>query len=590
MDNKSIKEMPCLIHTKEELIALRNVPTKDVAWDGMAMLRSKSAPSLANFVALALLAYWKKYIPSDNSDDIQNQIEQAVQDADVRIKLTEVLRNCYREVTMFADKWSAQELLSVIVSDFSWYSKYAGKQHGLIITPQPFSYLARTLLRINNEDTVLDYCSGTGEFIIDAYMHTEASVFYGTEIWTEAVIVSKIRALLIGDKMHIQQGNSVISKVAADKVYADPPFAMKSDSGLENWRPQNANLSHIYENIPRTRRMDWTFVLSALSKQKEGGRTVILTYDGLLFRSSKGEQKMRRYLVESGRLEAVIALPQGIIPTTNVLCDLLVFSQNNSDVKMVDARDCKVKERFTSEMTEQNLEEVLQRISEETDFSRTVSHEEIANMEYVLSPVGYIAASHIKVENGVALGDLLISLERGQLTPATTLEELSTKEETNFQYLMLKDIEDDAIRTPLPYLTDIPKEWDKFCLATGNLVISRSFPTKIAIIPDLQGKKILANGNMYFMELDEERINPIYVLCYLKSRDGLKQIEYLSKGSMITTLSIKDLQQIQIPIISMEEQSAIANKYTSLRRHIASLKRQTRELESQIASLIEEAG
>lgn len=581
--------IPSQMLSKDELLALREIPIKDVTWEGMNLLRAKSIPNLANFVSLALLAYWKKQTSPDNVDTLRKLMERSVQDDSVRIKLQEILENYYQEIAIFADKWSPQELLSVIVGDFSWYAKNEGKRSGLMITPQPFAYLARELLHINKGETVLDYCSGMAEFIIDAYLHTEASKYCGTEISTEAIIVSKIRALFLGDVLSIRQGNSVTTDVVADKVFADPPFGLKNDCSVEKWRPQDANLAFAYESIPRTRRMDWTFVLSALAKQKDGGRTVILTYDGLLFRASKGEQEMRRRIVESGRLEAVIALPQGIIPATNILCDLLVFSQGNTNVKMVDARDCRVKERFTSEMTQDNLYEVLRRVSEVTDYSCTVSHEEIAEREYALSPIDYMAAVHIKVENGVSLGNLVISLERGQLTPATKLEELSTKEETGFQYLMLKDIEDDTIRTPLPYLTDIPDSWSKYCVTEGSLVISRSAPIKIAIIPDLHGKKVLANGNMYFMQLDENRVNPIYVLCYLKSRDGIKQIEFLSKGSSITTISIKDLQQILIPMIPMEAQAQIAEKYASIRRHLASLKRQERELEGKMASLIEEA-
>lgn len=581
-------QAPFMLLSKEELLALKDMPNKDVARDGMNLLRAKFVPDLADFVSFALLAYWKKSVPDDNKETLRNLTEWLVEDDSVKIKLRNVLGNCFREIIAFADEWSSKELLAVIVNDFSWYAKNDGKRSGLSDTPKPFAYIARELLCIGAGETVLDYCSGTAGFILDAYLHTEAAKYYGTEISTEAAIVSKIRALFLGDALFIRQGNSVTAELNADKVFADPPFGMKDDYGIEKWRPQDTGLALVYESIPRTRRMDWAFVLSALTRQKDGGRTVILTYDSLLFRASKGEQEMRRRLVKSGRLEAVIALPQGILPATNILCDLLVFSHGNTSVKMVDARDCRVKERFTSEMTQENLDEVLRRVSEVTDYSRTVSHEEIAEREYGLSPVDYMVSARIKVENGVPLGNLLISLERGQLVPAAKLEALSTKEETEFQYLMLKDVEDDAIRTPLPYLTDIPEAWDKYCVTTGSLVISRSAPIKVAIIPDLKGKKVLANGNMYFMKLDENRVNSIYVLCYLKSREGIKQIEFLSKGCSITTLSIKDLQKILIPMLPIEEQAELAEKYTSLRRHIASLKRQERELEGKIASLIEE--
>ena len=142
---------------------------------------------------------------------------------------------------------------------------------------------------------------------------------------------------------------------------------------------------------------------------------------------------------------------------------------------------------------------------------------------------------------------------------------------------------------PLPYLAEMEESWERFCVTEGNLVISRSAPMKIGIVPPLQGKKVLANGNMYFMQLDEKMVHPIYVMCYLKSREGAKQIEYLSKGSTIKIISRKDLLQVKIPVIPMDEQMKVVEKYTSIRRHLSVLKRQTQELELQLACILEEA-
>ena len=574
--------------TKAELIALRKLPSQDVAWDGMNLLRAQSVPTLANFVSLAFWAYLKKQYPTNDAQEMRTIMENNVKDEATKIKLNEMLDASYKEISLFAEKWDSHQILSVFANDTSWYGKIVSKSAPQLMTPEPFARLAISLLNVQRGESVLDFCSGLANFLTEVYLSTEATEFHGTELMTEAVIVSRIRSAILGDVFQIRQGNSLLVDASADKVFADPPFALR-DGRADKWKPWDSEIAAIFENIPKTKRMDWAFLLSAISKQKTGGKTVVLTYDGLLFRASRGERNMRHYLLESGKLEAVIALPQGILPYTNALCDMLVFSEGNTEVKMVDARDCKEKERYLSEMSSQNLDEVIRRVNEKTDFSRFVSHEEIANREYDLSPVGYMAAYQVDVENGKELGDLLVALERGQVTPAAKLEELSTKEETNFQYLMLKDIEDDTIRMPLPYLTDIDVTWDKFCVSEGNLVISRSAPIKLAIVPNLHNKKVLANGNMYFMKLDESKVNPIYVLCYLKSQEGMRQIEYMSKGSTIMILSRKDLQQIKIPMIPMERQMAIVDKYLSIRRHLSVLRRQERDLESQMDNLLEEA-
>ena len=248
----------------------------------MSLLHDKSVLNLVDFVSLSLLAYWQSQIHTNNIDDLRNIIKRSVQDDCVRNKLIDVLEKYHQEITVFAEKYSLKELIAVIVNNFSWYAKSDGKRNGFIITPQPFIYLARELIQIDKGNTVLDYCSGTAEFILNTYLYTEVSKLYGTEISEEIVIVSKIRGLFLGDVLSISQGNSVKTKVKADKVFADPPFGMSNDTRVEKWFPQDKNIIIAYENIPKNRRMDWTFVLSALDKQKTGGRTVILTNDGLL--------------------------------------------------------------------------------------------------------------------------------------------------------------------------------------------------------------------------------------------------------------------------------------------------------------------
>ncbi|WP_026765531.1 N-6 DNA methylase [Selenomonas ruminantium] len=574
--------------SKDDIRKLRESVSYELAWEGMNLLRSKSEPNLAKFMSLVTLAYIYKRIGGVSRERLYDVLRETEMDYSVGLKLNSVLDEFYTEAETLAYKCSEEQLLSLIFGNLSWYFRSMGKRSGSVATPEAFAHIGRELLQVKPGESVMDYCFGFGDFAIGAYLNTKAKAVYGTEISTDAVIVSKIRAAFMDEAISVKQGDSLLDDLSADKIYADPPMAMR-ETNAYHWRPQDAELAKIYERLPRTRRMDWAFALSALEKQNSGGRTVVLTYDSLLFRASRGEQDIRRYLIDSGLLESVIALPDGIMPNTGVQCDMLVFSQGNTTVRMVDARDCKVKERYTSEMTKDNILEVLRRVNGATEHSRDVEPKEIAEQEYDLSPVGYLSNAVAEVENGVALGDLVLLLERGQAIPASKLEKLATKDETNFQYLMLKDVEDDAVRMPLPYLAEMEESWERFCVTEGNLVISRSAPMKIGIVPPLQGKKVLANGNMYFMQLDEKMVHPIYVMCYLKSREGAKQIEYLSKGSTIKIISRKDLLQVKIPVIPMDEQMKVVEKYTSIRRHLSVLKRQTQELELQLACILEEA-
>ena len=52
---------------------------------------------------------------------------------------------------------------------------------------------------------------------------------------------------------------------------------------------------------------------------------------------------LRKQLTDEGRLEAVISLPAGILAGSGVKISLLVFSENNRKVNMVDASEMGVR-------------------------------------------------------------------------------------------------------------------------------------------------------------------------------------------------------------------------------------------------------
>ena len=354
------KKMIFPVLTKDEIMELRKNMSLDVAWDVIRVLRMKTEPSLIKAISLLTLAYINKENGYVGKENLHTLIKDAKINYSVALQLLSVLEELYDEVDTLAHRLSSEQILSVILSDSSWYVRNMGRRSARTSTPEAFSYLARALLKIEAGESVMDYCSGTGDFSLSTYLSTDADYICGVEISTEAVLISNIRMAFVGDLFQIEQGDSVTSKLRADKIFADPHFGMRGVADT-TWLPKGASAAKCFGAIPRGKRMDWMFLLSALEKQKKNGRCVILSNDSMLFRGARGETEMRRYLVTSGLLEAVIALPEGILHDTNLQCDMLVFSQNNTKVKMIDARDCKVKEHNTSMMTSDNLAEVLKR-------------------------------------------------------------------------------------------------------------------------------------------------------------------------------------------------------------------------------------
>ena len=571
--------------SKKALQYVREMPDDDAAQEAMKVARSHSLPPLLGTVSIAVLAYWKRALHLASEQEMGEFLDRTVRDPLVSRNLYAALESCGRDLDALAGRWGEEALLAAAMNEFAWRERPEEKRQ--VRTSWPFCRLAMELLQVRPGDVVLDCFSGTADFAVDAFLQTEASEIHGIELSEDAAAIGKMRAMLLPDSIFIHHKNSVLSGICADRVFADPPFAVRDDSSINGWNPKWIKASGIYEALPRTRKMDWAFLLSALEKQHDGGRSAILSYDGMLFRDSHWEREMRRLLVESGSLEAVIALPQGISAPSNILYDLLVFSQENDNVNMVDARDCRSRQRFTNEMDMEHIEEVIHRTREETSRSRSVRHQEIAEQEFDLRPSRYVPTASANVDDdGVPLEELIVLLRRGLLGQASSLERLASQEKTGFQYLMLKDLEDDELPDRLPYLKGMEKGWERFCIPEGSLIISRSAPVKIALAQGLGNRTVLASGNIYFMLLDWRRVNPVYALCYLRSKEGMEQIESLSKGSSILTLSRKDLIRIRIPLPHMEKQNAIAREYIFIREQIAELKRKERDLEERLSSLL----
>ena len=86
-------------------------------------------------------------------------------------------------------------------------------------------------------------------------------------------------------------------------------------------------------------------------------------------------------------------------------------------------------------------------------------------------------------------------------------------------------------------------------------------------------KQILANGNLYIIELDEEKANPYYIKAFLDSEDGIATLKNITVGATIPNIGIEDLKSIIIPLPSLDEQERIARKYQATRDEVFILKK-----------------
>lgn len=205
-----------------------------------------------------------------------------------------------------------------------------GNDLGEYFTPRHIVKLAVDLVDPLFEETIYDPTCGTGGFLIQAFRHVKGKVkntpanmkflkeetIFGREL-TATAKVAKMNMIIIGDgHNNIEQMDSLSRPVSAqfDVVLANFPFSQTTDYGsLYGYETDNANpvfLQHIIDSL------------------KDGGRAGVVVPEGVLFDESNPNVNVRKRLLETCELEAVISLHEyAFRPYTGQPTSLLIFKK-----------------------------------------------------------------------------------------------------------------------------------------------------------------------------------------------------------------------------------------------------------------------
>lgn len=455
-------------------------------------------------------------------------------------------------------KFTADEFKAMLL----FYNGNVGKG-GDITTPDGVSRLAARLMNVKPGMKVLDIGTGTGGFIRECSAVEPSASYVGLEINAELAVVAEIRCEILGIDAQIRLGNVFDGNDLDDKfdvVFANYPMRMSPHSaGTFCSEYINKHAAH-YRCFSRLPSLDWVFNRKAYDCVGGPNRVVCIMANNSAW--SIADKGVRRYFMELGIVEMVIALPPRIFETTGAGATMIVFSHGNTRTMMVDASDLCEKGRRMNTITDKNIDQILDACNNESNISRFVSFSDIADNQFVLSPTAYLCDDEcVNVENGVELGSAL-SIKRGAQIQAAALDEMSSNTETDYQYLMSANIQNGIIDDELPYLSEIDERLERYCIKNNNLILTKiGAPFKIAVAEVGENQHILANGNLYVMTVDETRADPYYVKAYLESDKGIAALNRISTGATFPTVGVEQLKKLIIPLPPLEEQRKIADEY-----------------------------
>ena len=436
-------------------------------------------------------------------------------------------------------------------------------------TPRGILKLVAKILDVQENDSVLELCSGKGNFFVELALLRENLKYTGIEYNMAVNFIANIRSSLLDRDISLVLNDAMTYKAEekVDKLFANYPFMIS----IPDIKDIVKDFVDFPDNIKRVS-SDWIFNLKLVEQMKLDGRAVAIMTNGTTWNST--DRKIREYFVKSGLIEATVLLPTKLLHGTSIATTLVIFSHGNTNIKMIDAGENFTKEGRRNILSDTDISDIMELLQKNSNNSITININEIAENDYIINASRYLEKVP-EIKDGVELASIVKSITRGAQVKASYLDENRASEPTPYRYIMISNISDGDISfTNNQYLKDIQANVKKFCIRNNSIVLTKtgSPDFKSAVVQVAEGMKILATGNMFIIEIDEKKANSYYLQALFDSELGRALFKSIYVGSVIPTISLEKLRKLEIPLPSLEEQNIIGEKYKEELERMADLK------------------
>lgn len=422
----------------------------------------------------------------------------------------------------------------------------------------------------NQVDSVLDLCSGIGSFLGECAKMKNDLYLEGYEIYQIALLVSKMHLYIHNTMANLHAGDVLQTKIdnKFDLVVADFPWGLRSDI-----KPIDDDDMYV-EYKENKQRSDWNFILKAVNAMKKGGKTIALAPQSVLFSSRKSDVETRKEIVEKGLLETVILMPAASISGISASYVLMVFSNGNRSVKLIDASDAYINAKGAYKFLDLNKIHEL-KVSTDSEKVRNVTLDEIAKSDYSLEFNFYFSnISNIQLTNPKTIGEIGEVFSGYQYT-SKNLTELNPGK-GNISIVKISNLINGSIDYSSMISANIDEaKAEKYLLHENDILLSsKGTMIKSVVVKDIGEQKIIPHNNLLVIRITDNEVNPIYVCNYLNSKTGQLFLRTIQTGGIIININRTRLMDLPIPIVDKDSQEIIATRYLIMKAKVVELQTQ----------------
>lgn len=507
-------------------------------------------------------------------------------------------------VNPLINKFGKDELLAFVLFS-SNYLDYNDKK--VIFEGSTRLYLNLLDIKDNDKILILEDKDLDSSFLIESSFKNSNITIYSNkkssdiDISLIPEVYNNIELELLTDERGRPKSNfeylkaRVEQKEKLDKILLAPSLTFEySKNDEEKYRNMIQNDFNFQNEILEKTSLEWLFNLLTINHLKDDGRALSVVKINTL--SNPKNKNVRKYFIENGYIESIILLPENILIGSSVSLALIVFSKGNKKIRFVDASNFYTKERRKKGdrlnptkkiLEENNIRDIFKFLNSDDNSEISISKgiEEFSENDYNLDVIENIEVIP-EFENSKKIKELIDKkiikdIIRGSQISLDELKDLRSYEETPYIYLTLSNINDGFIEYENieDYLKKIPEKQEKFCIKNNVFLISKigNPPYKFVVAQIPENRKIIASGNFAIIEVNEKKLNPWYLAAFFMTDIGVKVLKKAYIGVNFSSLSIKKLEDIAIPVPSIEEQNRIAQRYIDAITEIKNMKKDLKD-------------
>lgn len=291
------------------------------------------------------------------------------------------------------------------------FAKYIPTKGGEFFTPKSVVEMMVEILE-PYKGRVYDPCCGSGgmfvqcsKFVKEHRGNVDNIAIFGQEsnpgTWKMAKMNLAIRGLEgnLGEKNGDSFTDDMHKNLRADFILANPPYNLK-----EYWKPTLEGDPRWCFGKPDTKNANYAWLSLMYAKLSPNGKAAILMPNGATTSNTVDDYKIRKEMINLGKVEAIIALPNKLFSNVSisVQCWILNKAKTNQDILFINADSMgRLLNRKIRILEEDDIEKIVKTYKEFKNsnledipgFCKIATLNDLKSKDFSLNPGRYVGTS-----------------------------------------------------------------------------------------------------------------------------------------------------------------------------------------------------